>query len=175
MIRKTVLVAAGTLALAVGGLLGSGSFVSESQASGLQLADAAQMTAVKERQQAMKDVGANMKIIAEFVKDSKGTAAEAAAAADKIGEIATAIPAVFKVKATLEEMDAVGKNRGKPEIWSDWNGFLARGKALEDESAKMASALNGGDAAAIQAQFAAFGKEGCGGCHKTYRGPKVDG
>ena len=175
MIRKTVLVAAGTLALAIGGLLSAGSFVSESQASGLQLADAAQMAAVKERQQAMKDVGANMKIIAEFVKASKGTAAGAAAAADKIGEIATAIPAVFKVKATLEEMDAVGKNRSKPEIWSDWDGFLARGKALEEESAKMAAALNGGDAAAIQAQFANFGKEGCGGCHKTYRGPKVDG
>lgn len=175
MIRKTIFAAAGTLAIAVGALVVSGNWAQPSHAENLQLADAAQMAAVKQRQEAMKAVGGNMKVIAEFVKDSKGTAAGAAAAATKIGEIATAIPEVFKVKATLEEMDAVGKNRGKPEIWSDWNGFLARGKVLEDEAAKMAAALNGGDAGAIEGQFGAFGKEGCGGCHKNYRGPKVDG
>lgn len=175
MIRKTIIAAAGTVALAVAGLAVSDHWVPSSHAQSLQLADAAQMAAVKERQEAMKAVGGNMKIIASFVKESKGTADEAAAAAMKVGEIAAAIPQVFKVKATLEEMDAVGKNRGKPNIWSDWDGFLARGKVLEEESAKMAAAIKSGDAAAIQSQFGAFGKEGCGGCHKDYRGPKVDG
>lgn len=175
MIRKTIFAAAGTLAIAVGGLVVSETMVQSSYADSLQLADAAQMAAVKKRQEAMKAVGGNMKIIAGFVKDSKGTADEAAVAATKIGEIATAIPEVFKVEATLDEMDAVGKNRAKANIWSDWDGFIARGKVLEDESAKMAAALKGGDAGAIEAQFGAFGKEGCGGCHKNYRGPKVDG
>lgn len=175
MIRKTIFAAAGTVTLAIAGLAASEHLVQSSHAESLQLADAAQMAAVKERQEAMKAVGGNMKIIAGFVKESKGSAAEAAAAATKIGEIASAIPQVFKVKATLEEMDAVGKNRSKPNIWSDWDGFLARGKVLEEESAKMAAAINSGDAGAIEAQFGAFGKEGCGGCHKNYRGPKVDG
>jgi len=172
MLRKSIL-AAGACALAVGAVLMSNSVVPTSHASDLQVADAHEMAAVKQRQQTMKDVGGNMKIIAEFVKDSKGTAAEASAAAAKIGELATSIPEIFKVKATLEEMDAVGKNRSKPEIWSDWDGFLARGKVLEDEAAKMSAVLNSGDAGAIEAQFGAFGKEGCGGCHSTYRGPKT--
>lgn len=171
MLRKTIFAAAGSLAIAAGGLLVSDNLVQPAQADG----HGAQVAAVKERQEAMKAVGGNMKIIAEFVKDSKGTAAEASAAASKIGEIATAIPDVFKVEATLEEMDKVGKNRSKPNIWSDWDGFLAKGKVLEEEAAKLAAVLNSGDADAIQAQFANFGREGCGGCHKTYRGPKVDG
>ena len=62
------------------------------------------MAAVKQRQEAMKAVGGNMKIIAGFVKESKGTADAAAAAATKIGEIATAIPEVFKVKATKDTL-----------------------------------------------------------------------
>ncbi|NIA70892.1 cytochrome c [Pelagibius litoralis] len=171
MLRKTIFAAAGAFAITAGALLVSDNLVRPSHADG----HGAKVAAVKERQEAMKAVGGNMKIIAEFVKDSKGSAAEAAAAARKIGEIATAVPDVFKVEATLEEMDTVGKNRAKPNIWSDWDGFLARGKVLEEESAKMASALDGGDAGAIQTQFGAFGKEGCGGCHETYRGPKVDG
>lgn len=175
MIRKTIFAAAGTLAIAVGAGVVSANWAQPSHADSLQLADATQMAAVKQRQEAMKAVGGNMKVIADFVKESKGTAAEAAAAATKIGEIATAIPDVFKVKATLEEMDAVGKNRSKPEIWSDWDGFLERGKVLEDEAAKMAAVLNSGDASAIQGQFGTFGKQGCGGCHQDYRGPKVDG
>ena len=159
--------------MAAGVVLMSNSVVQTSHASDLQVADAHEMAAMKQRQETMKNVGGNMKIIAEFVKDSKGTAAEASAAAAKIGELATSIPEIFKVKATLEEMDTVGKNRSKPEIWSDWDGFLARGKVLEDEAAKMATVLNSGDASAIQTQFGAFGKEGCGGCHSTYRGPKT--
>src|SRR3546814_8864500 len=72
----------------------------------------------------MKSIGGNAKAITEYLKASKGTKEEAAAAAAKIGELANEIPEAFKVEASLSEMDAVGKNRGKPEIWLDWEGFV---------------------------------------------------
>ncbi len=174
MKRKFIVGVAGALAVAGATAFGATSLVQASENNRVQLADAAQMAAVKERQQTMKDVGANMKILAGFAKDSKGTAAEAEAAATKIGELAKSVPAVFKVEATLAEMDAVGKNRAKPEIWMNWDGFVKRAGVLEQESAKLAGVIKTGDAAAVQAAFEAFGKEGCGGCHKDFRGPKPE-
>src|SRR3546814_15288661 len=90
MNSKSVLKAAASLAVAAGLALGAGSFAQAADSAAgstqVQLADAAQMAAVKERQELMKAIGGNAKKITEFLKDSKGTAAEAeAAAAKKIG------------------------------------------------------------------------------------------
>lgn len=178
MNSKSVLKAAAFLAVAAGLALGAGSFVQAADigadAAKVQLADAAQMAAVKERQELMKAIGGNAKKITEFLKDSKGTAAEAEAAAAKISELAKTIPAAFEVEASLAEMDAVGKNRGKPDIWSNWNGFTEKAKTLEDKSAALASAFQSGDSGAIQTAFGDMGKNGCGGCHDDFRGPKVE-
>jgi len=174
MKRKFIIGIAGALAVAGATAFGATSLVQASENNPVQLADGHKAAAVKERQQTMKEVGANMKVLAGFVKDSKGTAAEAEAAANKIGALAKTIPAVFKVEATLDEMDAVGKNRSKPEIWMNWDGFVKRAGVLEQESVKLAGVIKGGDAAAIGAAFGAFGKEGCGGCHKDFRGPKPE-
>src|SRR5690606_20023875 len=112
--KSKCVLAAAALALAAGLVFGA-----QTPAE----ADAAQMAAVKERQQLMKSIGGNAKTITEFLKESKGSKEEAQAAAAKIGELAGQIPAAFEVEASLSEMDAVGKNRGKPEIWMDWEGF----------------------------------------------------
>src|SRR3546814_5946435 len=74
----------------------------------------------------------------------------------------------------LAEMDAVGKNRGKPDIWSNWDDFTEKAKSLEDKSAALASAFQSGDSGAIQTAFGDMGKNGCGGCHDDFRGPKVE-
>lgn len=166
-------VAAGSL-VAAQSIVHAASGVPAAPAGHLQLADAAQMAAVKERQETMKAIGGNMKILADFLKESKGTAAEAEAAATKINGLAKTIPAVFEVEASQSEMDTVGKNRAKPEIWLDWDGFVADAKALEDRSLVLATAIKGGDAAAIQAAFGDMGKNGCGACHDDFRGPKVE-
>src|SRR3546814_19711353 len=84
------------------------------------------------------------------------------------------IPAAFEVEASLAEMDAVGKNRGKPDIWSNWDDFTEKAKSLEDKSAALASAFQSGDSGAIQTALGDMGKNGCGGCHDDFRGPKVD-
>mgnify|MGYP000389198201 CR=1 FL=1 len=171
---NTLLGAGSAAALAATIALGAGSLVQASEGTPLQLASAEQMAAVKERQELMKSIGGNMKTIVDFLKESKGTAAEAQAAAAKIGELAEMIPAAFEVEASLDEMDAVGKNRGKPEIWLNWDGFVEDAETLEDRAGALAAAFEGGDAGAIQAAFGAMGKEGCGGCHEDFRGPKVE-
>src|SRR3546814_4857554 len=53
------------------------------------------------RQELMKSIGGNAKAITEYLKASKGTKEEAAAAAAKIGELANEIPEAFKVEASL--------------------------------------------------------------------------
>jgi len=168
MIQRRVLAAAGAAAFA----FGASGFVQA--ASEVQLANAMQMAAVKERQELMKSIGGNTKTIADYLKESKGTAAEAQAAAAKISELAETIPTAFETEATLEEMDAVGKNRGKPDIWMDWEGFVEKADTLGDKSAALVTAFEGGDNGAIQAAFGDMGKNGCGACHDDYRGPKVE-
>ncbi|MEQ8353942.1 MAG: cytochrome c [Kiloniellaceae bacterium] len=174
MMQRTVLAAAGAVAVAAGVVFGASTLVQASPSAPVQLADAAQMAAVKERQETMKGIGGNMGTIAKFLKESEGTAAEAQAAAAKIGELAKTIPAVFETEASLDEMDAVGKNRAKPEIWMNWDGFTAKAKTLEDKSMALVGAFESGDSAAIQTAFGDMGKNGCGGCHEDFRGPKVE-
>lgn len=172
MIQRRVLAAAGAAALAAGVAFGANGLVQA--ASGVQLADAAQMAAVKERQELMKSIGGNMKAIADFLKESKGTAAEAQAAAAKINELSETIPVAFETEASLDEMAAVGKNRGKPDIWMNWDGFVEKAETLEEKSAALVTAFEGGDMGAVQAAVGDMGKNGCGACHDDFRGPKVE-
>jgi cytochrome c556 len=178
MKSKSVLKTAGVLAVTAGIALGANSLAqaadSDQVQQRVQLADAAQMAAVKERQELMKSIGGNAKTITDFLKESKGTAAEAGAAAAKIGELANTIPTAFKVEASLSEMDAVGKNRGKPEIWMNWDGFTQKAETLEQKAQALAAAFQGGDSGAIQTAFGDMGKNACGSCHDDFRGPKVE-
>ena len=56
-----------------------------------------------------------------------------------------------------------------PVIWSDQAGFQAAAEKAEGLAEKLAEAAKGGDPQATLAAFAALGKEGCGGCHETFR------
>src|SRR3546814_20927689 len=93
----------------------------------------------------MKSIGGNAKAITEYLKASKGTKEEAAAAAAKIGELANEIPEAFKVEARLAEMDAVGKNRGQTEIWMDWEGLDAKAQMWAKKTVDRADALRAGE------------------------------
>src|SRR3546814_8587104 len=69
---------------------------------------------------------------------------------------------------------AVGKNRGKPEIWLDWEGFVEHAEMLEQKAVALAAAFETDDSSGIQAAFGDMGKNGCGSCHDDFRGPKVE-
>lgn len=121
--------------------------------------------AYQKRDDAMGTLSDNMKVLAAFVKEDKGSMAEVTAAAENVHRVAMEIPALFEVQSTPEG------SRAKPEIWSDWDTFVKDAKALEDASNTLLMAAKAGDAQAVKA---AFGKVGgsCGDCHKPFRAPK---
>ncbi len=142
---------------------------------GVQTAQADERkAAVEARQKAMKAIGGHMKAIGEFLKAGKGTAEEAAAHADSIQALSSKIPGLFEVEAVQADGATVGKNRAKPEIWSDWAGFETASSNLGKEAGVMAAVLRGGDADAYGAAMETFGGNGCGACHKKFRGPKEE-
>ena len=120
------------------------------------------------RQAMMRSNGAHLGVISAFNKGDHTNAALVESAAGAINRIAKALPGMFPPNSGAE----AGATRAKAEIWTDWDGFLAAAQALDTESAKLVDAAKTGDAAAIAAQTAALGTNGCGGCHGKYRGPR---
>ena len=121
---------------------------------------------IKDRQSLMKQQGADLGAIKNFL-DDKGDLAKATASATDLTQTMKKIPDVFPPGS--EGPNPEGKFAPKAEVWSDWKGFLE----VRDAAAAKADALlvagKGGDKAAIQTAFAATGKDGCGGCHGKYR------
>jgi cytochrome c556 len=122
--------------------------------------------ALKDRHTFMKGMGEAMKGIKGYL-DGNADLAKAQQGAAEIAAAAANLPAKFPAGTTTE--DFPGKSGAKPIIWSEWDKFLGHQKDLVAESEKLVAATKGGDKAAIAAQFAATGKNGCGGCHNTYR------
>lgn len=122
---------------------------------------------VKQRQEAMKQIGGHMKAINEFVESGNGSAEDVAARAAVIQETAGKIPSLFPQGTSMD--DGVGKTGAKPIIWTDWSGFEAAAKKMGAEAGELSTTAGSGDKTAIAAQFAALGKDGCGGCHQTFR------
>jgi cytochrome c556 len=124
----------------------------------------ASVAAETPRQDAMKELGKNMKAIKDLI-GAGGPAGDAAAPAQKIAEIAAKIPSLFP-----EGSDAAD-DEAKATIWQNWDDFTAKAKALEDAATMLASAAGGGDIATVGAQFDKVGGT-CGACHKEYREKK---
>lgn len=122
---------------------------------------------VKERQDTMKKLGDHMKAINAFVEAGTGSAEDVAARAAEIQQVAERIPTLFPAGTSMD--DGVGKTGAKPVIWTDWTGFEAGADKLGQEAGALAAAAAGGDKAMIGTQFASMGKNGCGGCHQTFR------
>jgi cytochrome c556 len=124
---------------------------------------------VKERQALMKGLGKNMTAIKDFVAGTGGeTAADIARRATEMNESATKIIGLFPAGTG----PYVAVTAALPTIWSDQAGFEAAAQRLVEETAALIAAANGGDKAAIEAQFGNTGKNACGGCHTKYREKK---
>lgn len=147
----------------IGGAIAMAAAIS---APSLLAAQDAQAT-IKQRQEAMKQMGSHMKAINEFVESGNGTAEDVAARAASIQQTAAKIPELFPEGTSMD--DGVGKTGAKPVIWAEWSKFQDAAKNMGEEAGALASAAATGDRDAIGAQFAALGKQGCGGCHTPYR------
>lgn len=119
------------------------------------------------RQKVMKSMGASMGAIGDILKHRLPFAGHIGVHATDISRMSTVIEESFKKEITEGRTDA------KPEVWQDWDKFVAAAEALQAEGAKLADVAAGGDMAAIGGQVKALGKA-CGDCHKPFRKPKEE-
>jgi cytochrome c556 len=121
--------------------------------------------AIKERQQAMEDVGGAMKNLAAIAK--KETPFDAAVVKKNTGTIAEALKQAADLFPEGSDTGDV-ETWAKPEIWSERVDFMKKLETAEAEALALQSV-------SVETAFApALGKLGdaCKACHQTYRRPK---
>jgi cytochrome c556 len=115
------------------------------------------------RSDLMKMQGKNIGILADMAEGKTPHDAAAAEAAK-----AVLIETSGKIEATFMEQGAADPaSRAKPEVWTNWEDFLVKAKALGDAAA----ALDVASAETIGAGLGALGGA-CADCHKVYQAPK---
>ena len=117
------------------------------------------------RQKLMASIGANMGAIGVILKTGLPFTDKIQMHAYQMQLSSTLIEAAFEKEITAGRTDA------KPEIWQEWDKFVAAAQKLGEESGKLGVVAKAGDQEALAAQIKATGKS-CGGCHKPYRKPK---
>jgi cytochrome c556 len=112
------------------------------------------------RSDLMKIVGKNTGILGDM---AGGKAAHDAAAAEAAK--AAIVEAAGMIEATFKDQGAADPaSEAKPEIWANWDDFLANAKALGDA----AGAMDVASAETIGAGMGALGGA-CKDCHTDYR------
>lgn len=133
---------------------------------------------IKTRRAVMKELSGHSKAIKKYLKGHKnakkearlGTAGDMEFRAIAIAGLAKRLPAMFPKGTSLT--DKPGKTRAKPAIWTQNKKFSKAANTLASWAKDIESAAATGDKAKIAAAMKGFGKVTCGGCHKTFRGPK---
>lgn len=117
---------------------------------------------IKERQDVMKGISGQLRVIGGMAQGRVDFDADKAAAAKiALVDYASSIETVFADDENGPSSEA------KPEIWSDWDGFLVKANALVDS----ASALKTASVADLGAGMGAIGGA-CSSCHKAFRAKK---
>ncbi len=120
--------------------------------------------AIADRKAKMKEVGKNFGIIGKMVKGENPFDGKAALAAYMaIGEAGTGFGELFP-----EGSETGGETTASPKIWSDRDGFKAKGKAFGED---LVAAIQAGEPADLDALKASFGSvaKNCKACHEGYR------
>ncbi len=111
------------------------------------------------RQDLMKTIGGATKTLGDM---AGGKAAYDAAAAEAAKATLVAASADIEAKFTPATTDPAQK--AKPEVWTNWEDFLVKAKALNDA----ATAVDTSSAETIGAGMGAIGGS-CKSCHTDYR------
>ncbi|MGB0631878.1 MAG: c-type cytochrome [Alphaproteobacteria bacterium] len=123
---------------------------------------------ITKRRMAMRELSGSMKKIAGYMKKNEGGPADVKAAAMKIEEIGKAIPGLFPAGTGMAAYEVV--TGAKPAIFSDAAGFKKIAMTMSSLAADLAKAAgDGASKGDLGAKFGMVGKQGCGGCHRTYR------
>lgn len=140
-----------------GGLIGGVLLVAAAVSQGSLAAD----SPTDLRQTGMKTMLKSVKTLKHLI-DVNGDKAEVAAEAQKIVDISAKIPDWFPKEAGKGEA-------AKPEIWAQWDQFVADAKNLNSQATQLiAAAKSDQDFAHIGTQFQEIGKA-CGTCHESFR------
>jgi cytochrome c556 len=131
------------------------------------------MATIAARRDLMKNQGKQMGIINDFVEKHQGSAADVVAAAKDLEASAAKIPSLFPKGTSLVDFPdpANGKpvTSAKAVIWEKWDDFKKAADYLASEAKELAEVAEAGDTAKIGEQFGDLAKNGCGGCHTTFR------
>lgn len=111
------------------------------------------------RKDLMKSLGGAAKTLGGM---ASGEAAHDAAAAEAAKQAMIAAAAEIEAKFTNNAADPASES--KPEVWTNWDDFLVKAKALGDAAA----ALDVASAESIGAGMGAIGGA-CKACHSDYR------
>jgi cytochrome c556 len=115
--------------------------------------------AVAARMEGMKALGGAMKTLGGMAKGAVDfDQAAAQAAVDIIAKQSGMVPAMFEAQETDPMSEA------KPEIWTNWDDFVAKATALS--TAAEATTIT--DAASVGVAMGSIGGS-CKGCHSDYR------
>jgi len=131
------------------------------------------MAAVKDRQKLMDQQVDDEKVIDAYVNGSGDQAVAVAkvqdmiAVADKLGD-----PALWPAGTAIADLPPKA-TRAKPEIWQEMDKFKAIPATLKGEEQKLLAAVQKGDKAEAKTAFGDTGKNGCGACHGSFRGPEI--
>lgn len=127
--------------------------------AGMAHAEGASDPMVKDRQALMGTIGMNTKILGEM---AGGNAAFDAAAAETAKAAIAAASAEIGAKFEMQATDP--KSTAKPDVWSNWDDFMAKANALTD-------AVNAMDTTTVEGVQGGMGAIGgaCKDCHSTYR------
>lgn len=124
---------------------------------------------IKQRQDLMKQQGRDLAAVKAFL-DGTGDQAAAQAGADDLLKTLPQIPTAFPQKTSSAEYP--GQTRAKPDIWAQWDKFLAAQQNALTKAQALSGAVKTGDKAQIQTAFADMGQNGCNGCHDAFREPQ---
>jgi cytochrome c556 len=111
------------------------------------------------RQELMKTIGMNTKVLGDMA-GGKAPFDAAAAEAAKVALVAASADIAAKFEANVTDAGA----EAKPDVWTNWEDFTAKGMALN----AAATALDASSVETIGAGMGAVGGA-CGACHKAYR------
>lgn len=121
--------------------------------------DGVENEVVKARMDAMKEIGGAMKVLGTMAKGAvEFDAVAAQAAVDAVADQSAMVPVLFEAQETDPMSEA------KPEIWANWDDFVAKSNALN----AAATSVSITDASSIPAALGAMGGS-CKDCHTDYR------
>lgn len=122
---------------------------------------------IKYRQAFMKANGAHITMIAAVVKGEVSWTDELKDHAEALHEQSEYLLRLFPEGSGKDDTEV--KSAALPVIWEKRSEFEQAANAFEVESGKLVEAIESGDQAAIAQQVGVLGKQGCGGCHDTFR------